>query len=333
MPVDVEGWRPPWRMVVLDTLKHPDCLIAKLMSQPGWKAVRMPRAEQGPDGSWRSCVPELFSDAFIQREVSGEQRAGTFESYCREMLCVFSDPSYREWTSDMFQYYGEGDVGFDVQTGRGWYRYIIADPARTMGSKSAYTAMLCWAVHPESGKVVIRDEFNARVSPEELEAELFDWVDRYNVQDVAIEETGLNQWIRQWMMNAAIRRGRPVRFIWIDGGNVGPLMMDVGGGRHAAKRLRAATLRPLYRPDGELYPKGHVWHSEKIRGGGFEQALLSYPDLVYWDLIDCGGHIPRVLQNDGHYFQPRVVGETRDAGRVASDKFVEALRAGVWRTA
>jgi hypothetical protein len=325
-------WVPPWRIAVLDSLKARDALAAQLLEMPGWVGVRMPKASLGEDGEWHTNVPELFSDSAIRREIELEQSAGTFDSYCREMLCVASDPQEREWTEESFQFFDPGSGDFaDLKAGRDWFRYIISDPARSLGKRSSYTAALVVAVNPAKGLVAFCDTLFARMTPETIVAELFRLADEWNVDTLAIEETGLVLWIKNWLTNAAAEQGKNYRFLWLDAGSGGQLAAEFGTGRHAVKKARAATMLSLFRPS-PAHPNGHVWFNRKLKGGILQQHMLSYPDLTYWDLMDCGGHIGKVMATDRLVFHAQVVdkGEA-EAYDMQRSRMDEAFKRRAWR--
>jgi hypothetical protein len=330
-------------MAVTDTLKDDACLIGSLLDAPEYVSLVLPKARQDDDGEWRSNVIELFSDSDIRREIEIEQSNGTFGDYCREMLCRASDPADREWTTDSFQYYRESE--WDVQNGRDWYRYCVTDPARSLGGRSAYTAALWFAVNPVLGRIVVRNEFCARVKPEVIEETLFKTGEELNTWDWAIEKTGLDEWLRSWLDNGIGKRGEyRVRCIPLNSGVGGTLASDYGTGRTAVKKARLSMIKP-FMAASPAFSQGHIWFEESMRprgerlessagGGKLIDHLCRYPDLKFWDLADCFGHIPRIMANDGLVFQAQIVDETEKRKRSQQNsRLSSAMRAGLWRVA
>jgi hypothetical protein len=298
-------WTPPWRIVVLDTLKHQDALIGKLMSQPEWNRCRLPKAVLNEeDGQYYSASKPLFSDADVRHEIEQARRNGYFDVYSREYLCTATDPEDKRWNTSMFQHYSE--ASWNISDDPGWFKCINIDPARSMGKKSAYTGMLAWAVNPLGAKIAFRKELMQRLSPAEIMQALFKLCDETGTSTIAVEITGLGEWVKSWMMNACAQEGRFYEFIWLNSGTL-PRSGNYGSDPDAIKRARADLLQPLY-ASSEGFPKGHVYHSEEMRGGLLEEHLCSAPDLSYWDLVDSAAFCPAVMQAKHLVFAPQAVG-------------------------
>jgi hypothetical protein len=324
-------WRPPWRLFFLDSLKHQDAMIIHLQQSPEWVFQMHPKAKLDGEKVWRSCVPEIVSDTTVQREIEIEKSNGTFDSYCREMLCVPSDAEDRMFTEDMFHYLDEDP------TGPGWYRYIHVDPARSTGRRSARTGILAWAVHPQRGIVHITHERLERLKVDSIEDAIFELAADTNCQDIGIEDNGLSDWVHLWMQNAKSVRGKEnIRFFWLDAGSIRRNSSGFGSGTgpNAVKQARCSLALPLFTPTAG-YPNGHVFFHPRLKGGALQRHLLLYPDVLVWDLLDCMGYIPEVLANEGHVFSAKMYedGDKKRPRASGYDRLGQGIRSGVWRVA
>jgi len=326
-------WIPPWRMVVVDSWKAPKALAVRLLTAPEWHHAVFGKGRYDEQkGCWVSNEPELFSDEDIQREVEREIENGTFEVYQQEMLCSSVKNSGTYWSSDMFQYFTfDQDPFSGLETSLEWFKCVIVDPARAVSKQSAFSGMLAVAINGTRGIIAILEEFCKKVPPEVLEEEIFAMAGRWNADAICVEETGLHLWIRNMMETAATKRNWRGRLLYLKAGSVGA-MSDFGSGKNAVKKARAALVYPYYRPN-KWFPKGHVWHSELIRGGRLETAMCQYPDVLYWDLLDCAGHIPQVMAECGIALSSVGIGANDTDRKPSQNRLATAIRSGAWRIA
>lgn len=313
------------RIIYVDTLKHEDARIAHLLEDPTWTGCRMSMCDIMEREKWDSTVyrgdlsevmrqraskffskhkdekrfyysnvPELISDDEVYRQVLTARSQQVLGEFYREKMCRATAAEGATFSKDLFQYYL--DATSNIQTNSDIVRAIIVDPARSVNVEHAYTAMLALSIDPLHRKIHMRRIVNRRMKPNEIYDECFKLAIETNSRYIAVEETGLKEFIRQPFEDGAMKRNLPVRFIWLNargGQNIG----DFGTGRAAAKRARAAQISPYYH-DKE------VWHDESLKDSAFEQQMLSYPRPRFWDLLDCAGYIPALMAELGIHFAP-----------------------------
>lgn len=277
-------WRPPWQIVVLDTLKHQDAMIAHLVESSEFVSGIFPKAVL-ENGEWRSLTGAA-TDADVRREIERAQEENTFDSYCREMLCMASDPGERFWTRDMYQYYRDADMHLNEDDRI--KRFLTLDPTRSKTRRSCPGAITAYAVDRRNALIYNRGQIVGRMTQHEQADALFEAMARFNSYVVGVEKTGAAELIEVWFESEAARRGVRVEWIWLgsmpaNGGAYGP-------GREGAKTARAAQLARLYAPDS-THPSGHIMHEESLRNGPLESQELGCPDNRYWDAIDSAGFL------------------------------------------
>lgn len=313
------------RIIYVDTLKHEDARIAHLLEDPTWTGCRMSMCDIMEREKWDSTVyrgdlsevmrqraskffskhptekrfyysnvPELISDEAVHVQVVTAREQQVLGEFYREKMCMPTAVEGATFSRDLFQYYL--DATSNIQTNPDIVRAIIVDPARSVNVEHAYTAMLALSIDPLQRKIHQRRIVNRRMKPDEIYEECFKLALETNSRYIAVEDTGLKEFIRQPFEDAARMRNLPIRFIWLNargGQNIG----DFGTGRDAAKRARAAQIAPYYH-------QKMVWHDESLKDSAFEQQMLSYPRPRFWDLLDCAGYIPAVMAELGIHFAP-----------------------------
>lgn len=323
-------WRPPWRIIWIDTLKHEDSKMAHLMESSEWDTVRLPQSvlREDVDGTtnYFSEVPELITHEQVRVEAKYAEENGTADEYCREKMCLPISPEHACWTRTMFQYFNDNAMA--IQNDANYHRMLIVDPAKTANQRSAHTAILASAFHYTSGHIYIRDLIDEKLSPHMILVRTIEMALATNSRIIAVEVTGLSDWIKHQFEDFATKKGlaNAITFHWLEG-NVIP-KGDFGTGRDAPKRARASMILPYYQ-------QRQVHHEDIIRESALEQQELSYPRPARWDALDCAGYIPKVLRDFGIFqHAPELKrGEQRDDFGVGEEykRLGQLIRAGGWR--
>ncbi|GAG10249.1 unnamed protein product, partial [marine sediment metagenome] len=104
---------------------------------------------------------------------------------------------------------------------------------------------------------------------------------------LGIEETSLNEFIKQPIKNEMFRRGSFFELIWLK---------PRGGEK---KALRVKELVPYYRG-------GYIYHNASCAViKQLEQQLTMFPRSKLWDLMDCLAYIIQMLEVGERYFSPK----------------------------
>lgn len=298
-----------FQIIVMDTKKHDLCLIGKLVEDPEWKSLVLPVASKGEDGLYYSNVPEIFSDEEIRMDIEVERSRGTFHIYSREMLCDTSGDDSNLFELSDFRYYNTNEHMSRYVT-----RYMVLDPARSISSRSSYTGVLFFGVNTFEGKVYIYDYSLKKLTIEELELYIINKVREHSVNCLCIEDIGLKDWIRSWVENIIQRNQLDVHILWLSSNRIKDRSFF-----SSTKVARVATVLPLYK-------SGSVYHHESLRDSVLENQLLNYPKNSIWDLLDCVGYIPYIMENEGLYFMPVGNYNLKDV-----QEYDIMFKEGVWR--
>lgn len=274
-----------WQMVYIDTLKHEDALVQELLESPEWTGVRQEIC--GDD--LVSKAPSFYSDEELKAEYDEHKRLGELDVFAREFRNIPIDKKTQSFKSEYFKHYSEEKLDDRIggSPSSRLRNIVIVDPAKTATMNSADSAIICVGVHREGRSLYVRDIVSEKFFPDQLYAEAFQMLVRHNAHILAVEVTGLEEFIKQPLKNY----GRTL--------NINPIykwLKARRGVNESGKRERISSLIPYYR-------QGQIIHNETccLR---LENQLLSYPRSKLWDIMDCLAYIVEILEMDEHYFEP-----------------------------
>jgi len=275
----VDRGRSDWRVIVIGTILHEDSLLNNLLDKeryPDWRTVRLELCDDNYKSNW----PEHLPDEKVRELADSYRRDEMLDVFYREFRNIPIATEQQGFKDKFFLHYREEDVKLNedprVET------VILADPARTMKTGSAHTAVVAVGIDTVGGKLYVRDIEEGAMSPPMLYDAMFDMAQKYNALVLAPEVTGLNEYITYPLQNEMLRRGRHYILIEVKPreGKTGP--------------RRSAGLIPLYRD-------GLVYHEERC-AGKLERYLKQWPRPSYWDVIDALAGVIFVMEEGDRYF-------------------------------
>lgn len=269
-----------YRFIYIDTLKHEDSVLQMLMDSEDWHTVKLSICDE----NFKSNAPNFMTDAEILAEMEAHREKGKLDEFYMELMnmpIALEDAVFKQ---EYFRYYEEKEISGnqEIET------IIICDPAKTVKVHSAETAIVAWGIDRASSKLYLRDVVHRKMYPDEIYDEIFAMAARFNTQVVGVEETSLNEFIKQPLKNEASRRGQFIEWVW--------LKPRGGQNRQQSKENRVRELASFYR-------QGFIYHNRACCGP-MEQQLLSFPRSKLWDVMDCGAYVVPMLEIGERYFQP-----------------------------
>ena len=282
-----------WKIVYIDTLKHEDSVLQKLINSPEWESVRL----EACDDNFHSTAPEFISDAEIAKEWQQHVDAGQTDVFFRELRNLPISTKDSSFQQNYFRYYnlpperhkGENDLEIcdaEVQQNQNIETVIILDPAKTVKIHSAESAIIGIGIDLNSARLYIRDIISKKMYPDEIYDAFFGMAQMLGAKVGGIEETSLNEFIRQPIKNEMFRRSIFLELIWL----------KARGGMK--KELRIKELVPYYR-GGYIYHNASCANTKKL-----EQQLLMFPRSALWDIMDAEAYIIEMLELGERYFSP-----------------------------
>ena len=294
-----------YKIVYIDTLKHEDSLLQKLMDSPEWDSVRL----EACDDDLKSSAPNFMSDEQIKKEWQEHVDAGQSDVFFRELRNLPISTKDAAFRPEYFKYYNlppersfreEIDLkktDVDVQLNTHIETVVILDPAKTIKIHSAESAIIGIGIDLNNARLYIRDIISKKMYPDEIYDAMFDMGIRLNASVLGIEDASLNEFIRQPIKNEMFKRGKFFELIWLKprGGHNG----------EKGKTLRVKELVPYYR-------QGYIYHNASCPGvKRLEQQLLMFPRSKLWDIMDATAYIIEMLELGERYFSPKE--DTSDA--------------------
>ena len=282
-----------WKIIYIDTLKHEDSLLQHLLNSPDWKSVRL----EACDDALNSSDPNFVSNEVIKSKWEAACNAGETDSFFQELRNLPISTKDSAFRNDYFHYYNipndypknELDLSLldvDVQGNRNIETVVLLDPAKTVKIHSAESAIIGVGIDLASAKLYVRDIVSEKMYPDEIYDELFGMGNRLGAKVLGIEETSLNEFIRQPIKNEMFRRGTFFELVWL----------KARGGMK--KEHRVKELVPYYRG-------GYIYHNRSCSAiQKLEQQLLMFPRSALWDVMDCLAYIIEMLEIGERYFSP-----------------------------
>jgi len=282
-----------WKIVYIDTLKHEDSVLQKLMDSPDWASVRL----EACDDDFKSTAPGFISDEDIMKEWEQHVAAGQTDVFFRELRNLPISTKDASFRTEYFHYYNlpygkaknEGDIEVldsEVQQNQNIETVVILDPAKTVKIHSAESAIIGIGIDLASARVFIRDIISEKMYPDEIYDAMFGMALMLGAKVLGIEETSLNEFIKQPIKNEMFKRGTFYELIWL----------KARGGMK--KEYRVKELVPYYRG-------GYIYHNASCAGiKKLEQQLLMFPRSALWDLMDAEAYLIEMLELGERYFSP-----------------------------
>lgn len=196
---------PKGRAIMLATPMHPESIPMRLMDpeQGGWFRKVYPIEVPNPETGERVPLwPSRFPLEVIDERRGIYERTGSLVEWEQEYMCRAESEGDRQFREDMFR-----DHGFERSFEAVW---VMVDPARTIGTKSASTAIVAFSW--VGVRLIVWECRIGLFMPDEIVDHIFEMDERYNPVAVGFEEDGLNEWALQ-----------PIRRRMVDTGRVIPL--------------------------------------------------------------------------------------------------------------
>jgi hypothetical protein len=292
-----------YKIVYIDTLKHEDSVLQKLLDSPEWASVRL----EACDDDFNPTAPQFMSKEDIDKEWQAHMDAGQTDVFFRELRNLPISTKDSAFQKQYFHYYNiteqdgyqEGDLKLfdvDVQNDKNVENIVIVDPAKTVKLHSAESSIVNLGLDMKNARILVRDIISEKFYPDELYDAMFDLAIRSGAKAIGIEETGLAEFIKQPIKNEMFKRscdkgGAFFELIWLKarGGQKG----------EKGKVLRIKELIPYYR-------QGYIYHNKRCANTKkLESQLLMFPRSKLWDIMDCVAYVIEMLELGERYFTPQ----------------------------
>ena len=278
-----------YKMLYLDTLKHPDALPAHIENMASWETKKLPLCTK----EYKSLVPELMSDDEVMEIVNEHREAGNLDGFHREYMHEATSPETASFREEYFNRYSEGDLTReDLQ---GFINFVVYDPARSVTPQSDKTAIIGISIDTGKARTYVRDVVNGRLHTDEQFAAAISVARGINAQVIGVEVTGLKEFIT-----------KPFKDYLVETGNDDISIVELHPRGNTSKLDRIAALMPDYR-------RGNIWHNQNCCGE-LEGQLLSFPNSRFDDLMDALSYKIQMLDTGGIFNVAEVVDDEDEEG-------------------
>ena len=301
-PKKYPDWTPPFRIISQDTIKHEDALMVQIMNHTDFIGNTFPACVFTDEACTKvkSCAPELWSDAHMQKEFDTHKANNQDDGFAMELMCLPRSRTTGCWSKDLYKYFNDREMKEKLEALDDSDRFIIVDPSKTAKTKNAKTAMLAVAFDMESG-IYFRDLINRNLEMHEIPAQAVEMAIANKTRNIFVEKTGaedLEEYLfYSYMVSHGLKDIINVRFLDARNALKNVDFIDIGGNANKAKIARAGMLLPYYK-------QGQVFHEYTLKDSALERQQLSFPDCGMWDAIDTAGYVPQVLRLGGKFMLP-----------------------------
>jgi len=284
----------------IDTIKHEDALLQNLIDASDWLNVD---TESGVlsicDEHFNTYDPNYMTTEEIKAEYALHREKGKTDLFYMEYMNIPISLEDAIFKPSYFKYFEERGSYLLVQNDllgvqeknaesgehisvKDLVTMVIVDPARTIKLQSAESAVVTISVDRRTGKIFVRDVFAEKVKPDEMYDAMFNAVLMFNAMILAVDVTGLHEFVSQPLQNQMITRG------------IFPQYVELNA--KGDKDMRISTLSPLYR-------LGQMYHN-KTNCTALESQLQWHPKSKRKDIIDALSYVTKVMDEHAMYFDP-----------------------------
>ncbi len=287
-----------FKIVYIDTLKHEDSTLQKLLDSREWESTRI----EACDDNFHSVAPNFMSDEEIATEWQNHVDSGQSDVFFRELRnlpvstkdSAFQDSYYKYYNLPLEKTFRQEidlkKTDAEVQLDKNIESVVILDPAKSIKIHSAESAIIGIGIDLRNARLYIRDIISEKMYPDEIYDALFQMAISIDAKVVGVEITSLVEFIKQPIKNEMFRRGKFFELVWLNARG--------GSNTEKGKVSRIKELVPYYR-------MGYVYHNASCpKIPALEQQLRMFPRSKLWDIMDAEAYIVELLELGERYFAP-----------------------------
>lgn len=181
----------------------PDAVIVQVANDKDWLHFIFPIMVQDmATGKWKATWPEAYDLDWVYAKRDELQRQGLFEDFNQEYMCEADAPESKLFRPEHFTNIVKARV-------RTWQAcWAMVDPARSVGKRSAATAIPVWSW--VGSRLVVWECLIGHWLPDEIIDKMMAIDTEYRPVVLGVEEDALNQFILQPLRQAMVKRGQPL---------------------------------------------------------------------------------------------------------------------------
>jgi len=269
------GNRGHWRVIWIGTMLHYASALARLLQMPEWNPIKLSLCTP----QYESLYPNFMTTEQIKALVETHRRNDTLTLFAKEYMNTPVAEETRAFKREYFRYYDEATAKLNDDPDT--VNVVLIDPARTTKEGACMTAIVGVGIRTLTNQLFVRDVVEEHFTTDALYEAALGMCARLNARILAVEVTGLDEYITGPLQTAIFKSRLPV------------IMVEVKP--RDKKERRPAGLLPYYR-------MGDVFHNRTCCGT-LEDRLEEWPACASWDAIDAFDMIIPVMEQHSVWFE------------------------------
>jgi len=278
-----------WRIISIGTNLGPQSMVMQLSTIKQWHTINLSLCSD----TLVSNFPNAMTDDGVKALAQRYEAVDMFDVFCREYMGLDVPTKGAAFTMDKFMHYSETDADFQKTVGR-MFNFVIVDPAKTLGTASADTAITGGGFDPVLRRLYFRDCIAAKLTPDETYDTAIDMCLKLRSHIIAVEVTSLHEFVTKPIKDRIRTRNVAIELKELHARKYTDSLGIYG--RSSAKVARATALAPYYRLK-QVYHNREVAHLLEI-------PLLKFPKPPKWDVIDTWAYSTELLEQESLYMDP-----------------------------
>lgn len=169
--------------------------LSERLETVGWPTAKFPIERLGPEGQRQATWPAKFPLDEVDR--LRDLYRGDMHAFDQEFMCRAYSEEARVFHPSQFRC---------EEVERSWQAtFVMYDPARTRTQSSATTGKAVWSW--VGSRLIVWEAGGYFWSPEELIQDIILTARRYQPAWIAVEKTGLNEWLMQPLRHQMLKEG------------------------------------------------------------------------------------------------------------------------------
>ncbi len=278
----VNRYQNDWRIIYIDTIKHERSLLSDLLEAPDWIGVKLSLCTP----EYKTLFPHYMTDEEIALEVKAHRESGMMDTFYMEFMNQPISLEDAVFKSSYFRYYSESEEKLGQNSLI--ENVVIVDPAKTVNIKSAESAIINIAFERSLPKIFFRDLIAAKLHPDQIIDEAINMAIRSHSRVIAVEVTGLDEFISHPFKTELARRNLNIEFVEL--------------------RARGRTLQGFQKKEDRIAQMGHyfrrglIYFNDSGCMNPLEAQLVSFPRSGRIDAADAAAYFIELLEIGEKYF-------------------------------
>ena len=287
-----------WRIWVIGTVLHQDCLLNELAEDKSWAHLNFPLCDE----TYKSYWPLYMTDEKCAELANSYRSRGQIRLFYMEYLNIVNPKETAVFSEEQFKYYVEDENSLPVGDPT-WTlvdfsdpdmdTMILVDPAKTETATSCETAICVVTLDTRRNRIFFRDYINKHLDHSAIHRETARMIVMYKATVLGFDAGGMDSFAMQPLKDYLISQGIFVEVVQVS--NRAPKGEDYAStGFEKAKDARIAAMSGYYH-------MGCVYHNPNCCQV-LEDQLLNFPFSKLKDVADAHSYFIQLADLGDRFF-------------------------------